>query len=133
MTGLGEKEKDQRKIHTKTEPSARPEANQALKVNMDNDWKYLHGRLDPGNDATAKIVEFIPPKELPPDEVYHGKKMLDDSGSSSARNIKSIPVRKAVTGMQDFLTPRLKFCCFLSFMCPPLTLRAMVQRYICVL
>ncbi|KAH8816493.1 F-box domain-containing protein [Xylogone sp. PMI_703] len=54
---------------------------------MDNDWKYLHGRLDPGNEATVNLIEFISPKELPKDESYHGKKMLDSTdepGSSSS-------------------------------------------------
>jgi hypothetical protein len=32
----------------------------ALDPPMDNDWEYLHGRVDPGQDENLNLVESVP-------------------------------------------------------------------------
>lgn len=31
-----------------------------LDIPMDNDWEYLHGGIDPGQDENIKLVESVP-------------------------------------------------------------------------
>jgi hypothetical protein len=74
--------------------SSTPSAAAALDPPMDNDWEFLHGRLDAAVDANLEIIESVPVEDV---ESYHQKRNQLEEGWSDIGEDSTSPA--SVSGM----------------------------------
>jgi hypothetical protein len=82
---------------------------------MDNDWEYLHGRLNPGQDESVFLVESVDVKEAEREDLHRRNDLLtsDEQDKSAAEGSKA-PIDQ---GMKMFLLSNFMtmpyVCCIL--------------------
>jgi hypothetical protein len=82
---------------------------------MDNDWEYLHGRLNPGQEESIFLVESVDVKEAEREDLHRRNDLLtsDEQDKSAVEG----PKASIDPGMKMFLLPNFMtmpyVCCIL--------------------
>jgi hypothetical protein len=82
---------------------------------MDNDWEYLHGRLNPGQEESIFLVESVDVKEAGREDLHRRNDLL--TSGEQDKSAAEGPKAPIAPGMKMFLLPNFMtmsyICCIL--------------------
>jgi hypothetical protein len=69
-----------------------------LEIPLDNDWEYLHGRVDPGQDESLSLVESV---AVPVPEITDLEQRNNLSSSKEKDESCKVPQPRSLLGMPN--------------------------------